>query len=100
MGRDWDYAWSRSEALQRSAAGGGLLAAISAAGFVERVLVPAGAMLACTAVFSLVRRRRRPFGGPARLEPEQCKYTLTLGSGGELVGRVTDNGLHHQPSLL
>jgi cyclic beta-1,2-glucan synthetase len=92
MGRDWDYAWSRSEALQRSAEGGGLVAAISAFGSVGRLLVPVGAMLACTAVFSLVRWHRGRWADRPAWSLGNAKYILTLGRGGELVGQVIDKG--------
>ena len=76
------------------------LAAISASGFVGRVVVPAGAMLACTAVFSLVCWRRGSFGGPARLEPEQCEIHPDTRQRRRACRPGHRQGLHHQPSLL
>ena len=50
-GKDWDHAWSTAEAI-RSRGPGGLLPALLALPLPEKLLLLAGSIVACTAVFA------------------------------------------------
>ena len=94
-GKDWDEAWSRSQALQAPTAGGGLMASISAPAD-----PPAGpdrwsaAVLACTALFAIVRviRARAGSRAPAPWSLANTEYEVTLASTGEVVGQTLARG--------
>ena len=56
-GKDWDHAWSTAEAI-RGRGPGGLLPTLFALPVPEKLLLLAGSILACTAVFATTRRLR------------------------------------------
>jgi cyclic beta-1,2-glucan synthetase len=93
MGRDWDTAWSRAEAL-RGAAQAGPLSALASLAPSAQLLLLAGCVVVTTGAFSAARRLRAR--SPAGLQPARTidngEYEVTLKSNGELSSRVKGRG--------
>jgi len=92
-GNDWDEAWSRSQTLIGQA-GGGPMAALLAMPTIEQALILAGAALACTVVFAVVRWARGRAGSakPASWSIRNTEYEVTLAATGEVVSQATARG--------
>jgi cyclic beta-1,2-glucan synthetase len=60
-GKDWDYAWSQSQAIQRDHPGGPF-ASLVAMPVAEQLMLLAGSVLATTALFAAARWLRARFG--------------------------------------
>jgi cyclic beta-1,2-glucan synthetase len=92
-GKDWDFAWSQSEILQRSARPGPIAVLLSQP-LTSQLLAIAGAIAACTAALALVRRLQDRFGAPRRMawslaNPE---YEVVLEPSGAVVSQARDRG--------
>ena len=89
-GADWDFAWSQHEALERAAAGNGLLATVVALSPAGKVLLGAAAVAACTTALALLRWFRAR--GAARSRPRwslsNAEYSVAIGGRGEMVSRA------------
>ena len=92
-GRDWDYAWSQSELLQRTA-GPGPIALLTALAWPGQMLVLAGAALACTAAFALIHRLEERWGAHPRStwSLSNTEYEVVLGADGAVLSRTRDRG--------
>ena len=88
-GKDWDYAWSTSQAIQ-SRDPGGILATMSAQPLGEKLLIGAGAVIILTAFFSTMRWLRSRWGvpTPAALALANPEWEVRLREDGELVSRA------------
>ena len=78
-GADWDYAWSKAEAIQR-AHPVGVLQQLLALPHPEQGLILASVFLASTALFSLTRRLRTRRGArrPTLWSLSNPEYEVTL----------------------
>jgi cyclic beta-1,2-glucan synthetase len=90
MGRDWDFAWKRAEALRAAAGHETLIAALGSIPVWERSSILAGCIVASTAVFSAARvlNRRGARGAHRSWMVENADYQVTLKSNGEILSRV------------
>lgn len=90
-GRDWDYAWSQAEALQRSAQGQ-LGPALSTLALPGKLLLLAGAVIVSTALFSMVRWLKNRFASrPLRSSSlSNAVYEVVLKENGELLSRARE----------
>lgn len=93
-GSDWNYAWSRSEAIQRAAENNGPIAWLSDLSFAGHVSLAAGAVLGCTAISSVLRwtRNRTLKRSRSAMHLQNANYSLTWKSTGEIIGQSLDRG--------
>jgi cyclic beta-1,2-glucan synthetase len=93
-GKDWDIAWSRSEALQKAAGNGNLASSLSALPLLWQFMLGVVAILSCTALFAFVRWLRRRFKNPlnSTWELRNSAYSLSLHANGEIIGQSQENG--------
>src|SRR5262249_54181303 len=92
-GRDWDHAWDQSQALQRSAPSGPIALLLSQPLSIQ-LLIAAGAIAGCTALFALIDRVQDHLGRRRRLawSLSNAEYEVVLGSKGDLVSQTRDRG--------
>jgi len=90
-GKDWDVAWSESQAIQ-NAHPGGMIQALVGLPVPEQGLILMGAVVACTAGFSAARRLRGRGGShaPAAWTLANPEYEVTLRDDGAVTSRVPD----------
>ena len=90
-GKAWDYAWEKSESIQRASADDGLVAAVQSLSAGQQALLVVGAVVVMTLISTVVRSRRSRSssrgGAIHRLNNHQ--YEVTLKDNGELNSSLT-----------
>jgi cyclic beta-1,2-glucan synthetase len=92
-GPDWDHAWNQSQVLQQSARPGPI-ALLMSQPLSSQLLIAAGAIAGCTALFVLIDRVQDHLGRRRRLawSLSNAEYEVVLGSKGDLVSQTRDRG--------
>ncbi len=90
-GRDWDYAWSTSEAMQNGAGGGKIISALKALSLPEQILLFISAILGVTAVSFIIRslRQRGQKKEIKKYELRNKIYNVVLKENGEIYSEVS-----------
>src|SRR5207248_1777015 len=101
---DWDYAWDKSQELIQASAPGGILVTLLALPAVKQVLLLAVALVASTAIFSLIRlltvgwvessRSTSQLRWASKTRPtlQNSVYEVVLEANGEVSSQVRDRG--------
>jgi cyclic beta-1,2-glucan synthetase len=92
-GADWDYGWSQAEAL-RSSRPEGLGAALKGLTVTDWLLLVAGSVVGCTALFALFRWLKNRFGAHAlpAWSVSNTEYEVTLKGNREVVSHHLGRG--------
>ncbi|MCK4463082.1 MAG: hypothetical protein KAU58_02090, partial [Candidatus Omnitrophica bacterium] len=89
-GRDWDYAWSTSEAMQNAAGRGGIVATLQSFTLPEKLVLIGLAILVCTGISFGIRslRRRSRRQRVKSYELQNREYRVILKENGEIYSEV------------
>ncbi|UCD55683.1 MAG: hypothetical protein JSV93_02540 [Candidatus Omnitrophota bacterium] len=88
-GREWDYAWNTSEAMQNAAGRGGIVSSLQSLTLPEKFVLVALAVLACTGIsFGIRLLRHRSRRRVKAYELGNRNYKVVLKENGEVYSEV------------
>jgi len=93
-GADWDYAWKKSETIQRASAEGGWIATLQSLSPMQMLLMGVGAVASATLASFVIRSLSKRFSrrGESVCRLDNSKYEVVLRETGEINSILTHKG--------